>query len=109
MDPANIEVRRHLREVDTYRQPASWEQLTPEKQAVITDELAGLPTAFQEDEHSEEAKRFDYLLLRLQLAYLNADPRLCRTSRSRCRDRLGAARPDDAQHPGCPAAARSAR
>ena len=74
MDPRNIEVRRRLRTVDTYREPASWEVITPEKQAVITGELAGLPTAYQEDERSEEAKRFDYLLLRLQLAYLNADP-----------------------------------
>jgi type I restriction enzyme, R subunit len=72
MDPRNIEVRSHLRAVDAYREPAAWEAITPEKQAVITGELAGLPTAFQEDEHSEEAKRFDYLMLRLQLSHLTA-------------------------------------
>jgi type I restriction enzyme R subunit len=33
-----------------------------------------LPTAFREDEHSEEAKRFDLLVLRLQLAHLGAEP-----------------------------------
>ena len=70
MDPANIEVRQHLRAVDTYREPASWEVITPEKRAVITGELAGLPTAYHDDDNSEEAKRFDYLLLRLQLAYI---------------------------------------
>jgi type I restriction enzyme, R subunit len=46
MDPANIEVRSHLRAVDTYSKPASWETITPEKRAVITGELAGLPTAY---------------------------------------------------------------
>jgi type I restriction enzyme, R subunit len=72
MDPGNIEVRRHLQEVDTYREPGNWEHLTPQKHAEVTEHLAGLPTAFREDEHGEEAKRFDYLALRLQLAYLNA-------------------------------------
>lgn len=72
MDPKNIEVRSHLRAVDTYREPDAWEGITSEKQAVIVSELAGLPTAFQEDEHSEEAKRFDYLMLRLQLSHLTA-------------------------------------
>jgi type I restriction enzyme R subunit len=72
MDPKNIEVRSHLRAVDMYREPAAWEGITPEKRAVITGELAGLPTAYQEDEHSEEAKRFDYLMLRLQLSHLTA-------------------------------------
>jgi type I restriction enzyme R subunit len=70
MDPNNIEVRSHLRAVDTYRDPGAWEGITAEKRAVITGELAGLPTAYQEDEHSEEAKRFDYLMLRLQLSHL---------------------------------------
>lgn len=73
MDVANIEVRRHLREVETYQEPGTWDLLTPQKHAEITEHLAGLPTAFQEDEHSEEAKRFDYLVLRLQLAYLSAE------------------------------------
>jgi type I restriction enzyme, R subunit len=72
MSPDNIEVRGHLQVVHAYREPAAWEAITPEKRAVITGELAGLPTAFQEDEHSEEAKRFDYLMLRLQLSHLTA-------------------------------------
>jgi len=74
MDPTNIEVRRHLREVETYRELSNWQVITPEKHAEINDHLAGLPTAFREDEYGEEAKRFDYLVLRLQLAYLHADP-----------------------------------
>lgn len=75
MDLANIEVRRHLQEVETYRQLDNWQpRLTPEMHADITHHLAGLPTTFKEDDPSEEAKRFDYLVLRLQLAYLNAEP-----------------------------------
>jgi len=73
MDPTNIEVRRHLHEVETYRELSNWQLITPEKHAEINDHLASLPTAFREDEHGEEAKRFDYLVLRLQLAYLHAD------------------------------------
>jgi type I restriction enzyme R subunit len=73
MDPVNIEVRRHLREVDIYRDPQSWKNLTPEKHTEITEHLAGLPTEFRENEHGEEAKRFDYLVLRLQLAFLNGE------------------------------------
>jgi type I restriction enzyme R subunit len=74
MDPANIEVRRHLKEVETYQQLDNWHpRLTSETYTEITHALAGLPTSFKEDEQSEEAKRFDYLVLRLQLAYLNAD------------------------------------
>lgn len=72
MNPNNIEVRSHLRVVDAYREPASWEGITAEKRAVVTGELAGLPTAYQEDEHSEEARRFDYLMLKLQLSHLTA-------------------------------------
>lgn len=73
MDPANIEVRRHLQDVEAYRDPKTWQDFTPHKHADVTH-LAGLPPAFREDEHGEEAKRFDYLVLRLQLAYLNAEP-----------------------------------
>ena len=52
--------RQDLRAVDTNREPPRWETITPEKQAMITCELAGLPTAYQKDEPSEEAKRFNY-------------------------------------------------
>ena len=60
--------------MDVYREPVNWENFTPEKHAEVADHLAGLPNAFREDEHGEDAKRFDYLVLRLQLAYLKADP-----------------------------------
>lgn len=74
MNPQNIEVRRRLAEVERYQDPASWQRITAEKREEITENLAGLPTEFREDENSEEAKRFDLLALRLQLAVLNGDP-----------------------------------
>ncbi|MCA2227554.1 DEAD/DEAH box helicase family protein [Nonomuraea aurantiaca] len=80
MNPANVEVRRHLREVETYRESAHWQKITLEKHTEITQALASLPTEFREDENSQEAKRFDLLALRLQLAQVEADAsylRLC--------------------------------
>ncbi|WP_055477913.1 DEAD/DEAH box helicase family protein [Sphaerimonospora mesophila] len=73
MNTANVEVRRRLREVETYREPASWHRITPDKHAEITSTLAGLPTEFRDDDNSQEAKRFDLLSLRLQLALIRAD------------------------------------
>ena len=75
MDPRNIEVRAHLQQVEKYANPATWQQsVTPENYAEVTEHLAALPTGFTEGENTEEAKRFDLLALRLQLAILNSDP-----------------------------------
>ena len=75
MDPRNIEVRAHLQQVEKYADPAVWRQpVTPESYAEVTAHLAALPTGFSEDENTEEAKRFDLLALRLQLAVLNGEP-----------------------------------
>lgn len=75
MNPDNIEVRPHREQVDKYGNPLTWRQpVTTERHAEVTDHLAGLPTAFREDENTEEAKRFDLKVLQLQLALLNAEP-----------------------------------
>ncbi|UQS26067.1 DEAD/DEAH box helicase family protein [Amycolatopsis thermalba] len=74
MNPQNIEVRRRLREVETYQDLASWGKITADKRDELAETLAGLPTEFKEDENSEEAKRFDLLVLRLQLGLLQGDP-----------------------------------
>ncbi len=67
MDRENIEVRQHLREVDMYLDADAWKQITAEKRDELKEKLAGLPSAYKDDENSEEAKRFDLLALRLQL------------------------------------------
>jgi type I restriction enzyme R subunit len=74
MDRDNIEVRQHLRAVDTYLDADTWKQITAEKRDDLTEKLAGLPSTYKDDENSEEAKRFDLLALRLQLGLLAGDP-----------------------------------
>ena len=74
MNRNNVEVRRHLRELDTFLDPESWKQITAEKRDELKEKLAGLPSTYKDDDTSEEAKRFDLLSLRLQLGLLGGDP-----------------------------------
>lgn len=74
MNRDNVEVRRHLREVDTYLDPASWQRITTEKRDELKEKLASLPSSHRDGESGEEAKRFDLLALRLQLGVLVGDP-----------------------------------
>jgi type I restriction enzyme R subunit len=74
MNLDNFLVRPHREQVDTYAAFDSWLNLTPLAHAEVIDHLAGLPTAFREADSSEEAKRFDLLALRLQLAQVNSEP-----------------------------------
>ena len=65
------------------RQPESWVRLSSEDYADLSRDVAGLPVELAVED--EEIKRFDLLLLRLQLALLHADPgyvRLCAQMRS---------------------------
>jgi type I restriction enzyme R subunit len=74
MNPDNFLVRPHRQQVDFYADFANWRTIGPDRHAEITEHLAPLPTAFRENENSEEAKRFDLHVLRLQLALLDAEP-----------------------------------
>ncbi|MVU82306.1 DUF4145 domain-containing protein [Nocardia sp. ET3-3] len=74
MNPQNVEVRHKLRYVEEFSKPNSWDIVTPDIR-IRVDELAALPTEYKENENSPQAKRFDYLALRLQLAVLTADPK----------------------------------
>jgi type I restriction enzyme R subunit len=73
MSPDNFSVRTKIEYVDAFSSLESWLSLTRETHAQVIDHLAGLPTAFRDDDSSEEAKRFDLLALRLQLGVLHAD------------------------------------
>jgi type I restriction enzyme R subunit len=72
MNLDNFVVRPHRRTVEKYARPEAWSELPPESLAELSHEVAGLPTEL--DPENEEAKRFDLLLLNLQLSVLRHEP-----------------------------------
>lgn len=66
-------VRQHWREVEKYRDAAAWTALTELDLRVLMEEVAPLVLEVDED---EMAKRFDLLMLDLQLSILQDLPRL---------------------------------
>ncbi len=71
MNLNNFLVRQHRRLVEQYAQWPAWTALTPEAAGDVAEELAGLPSTDKDDD--EDAKRFDMLVLRRQLAQLEGD------------------------------------
>ena len=67
----NFLVRPHRKLVEQYAQWPSWSTLTTEAADEVAENLAGLPSSFKDDD--EDAKRFDLLILRRQLAQLQGD------------------------------------
>ncbi|RIK17084.1 MAG: restriction endonuclease subunit R [Acidobacteria bacterium] len=66
----NVLVRRHRRAVEELADRGAWDELTPERaERALT--LAGLPSSAKDTD--EDAKRFDLLILRRQLAQLEGD------------------------------------
>jgi len=78
MNLDNFVVRPKRRLVEKYAKPAAWITLKPESLSELAHEVAGLPS--EQDPEDEEAKRFDLLILRLQLAVLRAEPAFQRLS-----------------------------
>jgi len=72
MNLDNFVVRTKRRTVEKFAKKESWEELNAEDRQVLAQELASLPT--QMERESEEAKRFDLLVLNLQLALLGKEP-----------------------------------
>ncbi len=78
MNVENFVVRAKRRVVEKYATPAAWENLKPEAFVELAREVAGLPSELDPEE--EEAKRFDLLMLNLQLAVLRVEPAFKRLS-----------------------------
>jgi type I restriction enzyme R subunit len=72
MNVDNFVVRPKRQLVENYSKADAWQKLTPTKLTELSEEIAGLPTELPGE--GEEAKRFDMLLLNLQLALLRAEP-----------------------------------
>jgi len=76
MNLDNFVVRPHRRLVEHYAQPPSWRRLSAQALADLSQAVAGLPSELDPD--NEEAKRFDLLVLNLQLAMLRSEPGFAR-------------------------------
>jgi type I restriction enzyme, R subunit len=70
MNVDNFVVRPKRRIVERFPKPKVWTSLTAEARSELSHEVAGLPS--QVETEPEDAKRFDLLILKLQLARLNA-------------------------------------
>jgi len=76
MSPDNFIVRPQRRVVEKFQGTETWDHLGVDQRAELTEHLAGLPSAYTDDDLA--AKQFDYLILQVQLAVLRADPTLIR-------------------------------
>jgi type I restriction enzyme R subunit len=72
-------VRSKRRFVERYAAPEAWERLTLDARHELAGEVAGLPSELEPED--EDAKRFDLLLLNLQLALMKAEPAFERLSK----------------------------
>jgi type I restriction enzyme R subunit len=86
MNLENFVVRPKRQFVEVYRKPEAWLKLSAGKLEELSEEVAGLPSEMPGE--PEEAKRFDLLMLNLQLALLHADPGFVRL-RDRVKDVAG--------------------
>ncbi|WP_243317704.1 DEAD/DEAH box helicase family protein [Geothrix paludis] len=71
LNPESFLVRPHLRLVERFSKPEAWNAVTVMETPEAIKILGGLPTGLEDG--GEEAKRFDLLVLNLQLAVLRKD------------------------------------
>lgn len=72
MNLENFVVRPHRRAVEKYARAEAWTRLGQAELSELAREVAGLPAEIESE--NEEAKRFDLLVLFLQLALLRSEP-----------------------------------
>ncbi|MBA2524291.1 MAG: DEAD/DEAH box helicase family protein [Pyrinomonadaceae bacterium] len=70
MNVDNFVVRPHRQAVEKYSEEEAWEDLGATDYAEVVHILAGLPTELEPED--ETAKRFDLLILKIQLAMIQA-------------------------------------
>jgi type I restriction enzyme R subunit len=84
----NVIVRPQRRFVQRYADWNAWSALPPENAEEVLNHLAGLPSATQDDD--VDAKRFDVLVLRRQLAQLDGEAVLAERFREQIQAIAGA-------------------
>jgi type I restriction enzyme R subunit len=72
MNVDNFVVRPKRRLVEKFAKPEAWTQLGPDEQRELLAEVAALPNELPPED--EEAKRFDLVVLKLELALLGVEP-----------------------------------
>ncbi len=72
MNMDNFVIRPRRRIVEKYAAAEAWRTLPTDALGELAREVAGLPSEIETDD--EEAKRFDLLILNLQLAMLRSEP-----------------------------------
>jgi type I restriction enzyme R subunit len=72
MNVNNFVVRPKRKLVEKYKEAAAWDDLPVEAHTELAEGVAGLPSALVDTD--QDAKQFDLLMLRLQLALLHAEP-----------------------------------
>lgn len=71
MNVDNVLVRARRRWVERYSDWSAWQRIDRDEAGEIAEQLAGLPSSVRDSD--EDAKRFDLLILRIQLAILEDD------------------------------------
>lgn len=72
----NFVVRPQRRHVQAWAQASAWKQPSTAQLQEVAQHLSGLPSSVRDED--ENAKRFDLLMLRVQLCNLRAEPGLAR-------------------------------
>lgn len=71
MNVENFVVRPQRRLVERYAEPGAWRELGDPQFEELTKDVSGLPSEFVDND--EDAKRFDLLILRLQLCIVKGE------------------------------------
>lgn len=71
MNVENFIVRSKRRHVENFQKPKSWKRLDLDAQIALINEVAGLPSAY--DDGALPAKQFDLLILNAQLLLIRAE------------------------------------
>jgi len=72
MNVNNFVIRPHRRLVEAFAEPGAWDQIDVGDLSALATTIAGLPAEVERE--PEEAKRFDLLMLSLELALLRTEP-----------------------------------